>query len=153
MGWTDSHLHEFLIDGLRYGNRSGETDEDMENEKSFKLSQVVPGEKAKFSYIYDWGDYWDHQILVEKIVTRDEDVAYPVCLAGKRACPPEDCGGPPGYGELLEILGDPSHPEHEERFNWLPGDFDSEKFDAEAVNRVLSQTGKKPEKTWMKSRS
>ena len=153
MGWTNSHLHEFVIDGFRYGYPSGETDEDIENEKRYKLSQIVPGEKAKFSYIYDWGDYWDHEILVEKIVTHDEGIAYPVVLAGKRACPPEDCGGPSGYEELLKVLGDPSHPEHEDSFNWLPGDFDSDKFDIESVNKALSPSREKPKRTWVKSRS
>ena len=152
MGWTNSHLLEFVIDGFRYGDPSGEMGEDIENEKRFKLSQVVPEEKAKFSYIYDWGDYWDHEILVEKIVTHTESLAYPICLTGKRSCPPEDCGGISGYEELLEILGDPSHPEHEDSFNWLPGDFDSEKFDVESVNRSLSPAGNRRKKTRVKRR-
>jgi hypothetical protein len=153
MGWTDSHLHEFIIDGVPYGDTSVDTGRDMKNEKRYRLNQVVLGEKDKFSYIYDWGDYWDHEILVEKIVAHTESMAYPVCLAGRRACPPEDCGGPRGYEELVEILNDPSHPDHEDRFNWLPGDFDSERFDVESVNKALSQTGKKPKRTWMKRRS
>jgi hypothetical protein len=153
MGWTNSHLHNFIVDGVSYGDTSVDTESDMENEKKYKLTQVVTGEKFKFGYIYDWGDYWVHEILVEKIVAHPEPMAYPICLAGKRACPPEDCGGISGYEELLEILGDPSHPDHEDTFNWLPGDFDSEKFDMEFVNRALSPKVKKPKKTWVKKRS
>ena len=87
--------------------------------------------------MYDFGDGWEHDILVEKILPIEKGIHYPVCIDGKRACPPEDCGGPFGYEELLEILKDPSHPEHEEKFEWLPGDFDSEKFDIKYINREL----------------
>lgn len=140
MGRSDSHLHEFTIDGVSYGNASIETDmdEDVEDETRFKLHKVVPREKGKFHYLYDFGDSWEHEILVEKILPIEKGTRYPVCLTGKRACPPEDCGGAPGYENLLEILKDPSHPEHEDMFDWLPGDFDSEKFDIESVNRRLA---------------
>ncbi|MBI5251799.1 MAG: plasmid pRiA4b ORF-3 family protein [Desulfomonile tiedjei] len=139
MGWTDSHLHEFIIDGVSYGDPSLDVDmgDDVENEKRFNLHKVVPGEKSKFHYLYDFGDSWEHEILVEKILPIEKGTRYPVCLAGKRACPPEDCGGAPGYENLLEALKDPSHPEHEEMFEWLPGDFDSEKFDIKSINVEL----------------
>ena len=114
-----------------------DTGRDMKNEKRVNLSNLISREKTKFSYIYDWGDCWVHEILLEKIIPFQKGTRYPVCLAGKRACPPENCGGPSGYKELLEILSDPSHSEHEERFGWLSGDFDSEKFDMESVNRTL----------------
>ena len=140
MGWTDSHLHEFTIDGVSYGDPSIEMDmvEEAEDETKFRLHKVVPREEGKFHYLYDFGDSWEHEILVEKILPLGKGTRYPVCLAGKRACPPEDCGGAPGYENLLESLKDPSHPEHENMFDWLPGDFDSEKFDIEAVNRRLA---------------
>jgi len=139
MGWTDSHLHEFIINGVSYGDLSIDIDmgDDTRNEKSFKLHRVVPREKGKFHYLYDFGDCWEHEILVEKILPLEKGTHYPVCITGKRACPPEDCGGTSGYEELLEILKDPSHPEHEEMFDWLPGDFDSGKFDVELVNVEL----------------
>jgi len=140
MGWTDSHLHEFIIDGVTYGDTSVdmEMSEDMENERSFRLHRVVPREKGKSGYVYDFGDYWEHEILVEKILPVETGTHYPVCITGKRACPPEDCGGTSEYGELLEALQDPSHPEHEAMFEWLPEDFsDSEKFDVDSVNRSL----------------
>ena len=78
-----------------------------------------------------------HEILLEKIIPFQKGTRYPVCLAGKRACPPENCGGPSGYEELLKILGDPSHPEHEERFGWLSGDLLREVGQSESVNRTL----------------
>ncbi len=146
MGWTDSHLHEFEIDGVSYGDPSSDTGDEVENEKRIKLHRVVSGEKSKFSYTYDLGDCWEHEIMVEKILPKEKGVTYPVCMAGKRSCPPEDCGGAYGYQELLVILGDPSHPEHEERFNWLPGDLDSEKFDIDAANRMLNAMAKMSKK-------
>ena len=139
MGWTDSHLHEFIIDGVSYGDSSIDIDmgDDVEDEKRFKLHKVAPREKSKFHYLYDFGDSWEHEILVEKILPLEKGTHYPVCITGKRACPPEDCGGTTGYEELLKILKDQSHPEHEERVEWLPGDFDSEEFDIETVNGRL----------------
>jgi hypothetical protein len=127
MGWTNCHLHKFTADGISYGDTSIDTESPMNNEKRYRLNHIVRGEKEKFFYVYDLGDYWEHEILVEKMVVHAERLAYPVCITGKRACPPEDCGGPWGYEELLEILKDPSHPEHEERLDWLPRGFDSEK--------------------------
>src|SRR5271157_5158876 len=85
MGWTDSHLHEFRSGGISYGDTSMDTGREMKNEKSVSLSKLVSGEKERFSYIYDWGDYWEHEILVEKILPSQERAKYPVCLGGKRA--------------------------------------------------------------------
>jgi len=137
MGWADIHLHEFVVNGISYGDTSMDTGRDMKNEKRVSLSKVLSVEKTKFLYIYDWGHYWEHEILLEKRIPFQRGTRYPVCLSGKRACPPENCGGPSGYQELLEILSDSSHSKHEERFGWLSGDFDSEKFDMESVNRTL----------------
>jgi hypothetical protein len=96
---------------------------------------LITNEKEKFHYLYDFGDSWEHEILVEKILPLEKGTHYPVCVTGKRACPPEDCGGPYGYEELLEILKDPSHPEYEDRIDWLPEeDFDPETFYVELVN-------------------
>ncbi len=143
MGWTDIHLHEFVANGISYGDTSMDTGRDMKNEKRASLGKVFSGEKTKFLYIYDWGDYWEHEILLEKIIPVQKGTRYPVCLAGKRACPPENCGGTSGYKELLEVLSDPSHSEHEDRFGWLSGDFDSKKFDVASISRRLQILGKK----------
>lgn len=85
------------------------------------------------------GDSWEHEVLVEKVLPADPQVRYPVCLTGKRACPPEDCGGVGGYALFLEAIQDPEHPEHEALLEWVGGEFDSEVFDVDAVNRMLSQ--------------
>jgi len=138
MGWFDEHLHEFEIRGKLYTDPSTSMDEPGAiDEKTVNLAELLPYEEEKFLYVYDLGDWWRHDILVEKILPREKGTRYPVCLEGSRACPPEDCGGTSGYAELLEALGDPSHEEHEAMFDWLQGDFDSEKFDIEYVNKKL----------------
>jgi hypothetical protein len=136
MGWTNSHLHEFDVFGDPYGDPAVMEGE-VPDERKVTLGKLITGEKEKFHYLYDFGDSWEHEILVEKILPLESGTTYPICLKGKRACPPEDCGGPPGYEELLDALNDPSHPDHEDMFDWLPGDFDSEKFDVEEVNKRL----------------
>jgi len=76
---------------------------------------------AKFTYIYDFGDYWEHEITVERILSSNEELRHPVCIEGKRACPPEDCGGVHGYYELIQILKNPKHPEYRDHIEWLKG--------------------------------
>jgi len=139
MGWTNSHLHAFLIGGEEYGQPMPEYDFDVKNEQRVKLSQIITGEKFKFLYTYDMGDSWEHEILVEKVLPADLQVRYPVCITGKRACPPEDCGGVWGYAEFLEAIQNPDHPEHESMLEWIGGEFDSEFFDLDAINRMLRQ--------------
>ncbi|NEP17774.1 MAG: plasmid pRiA4b ORF-3 family protein [Leptolyngbya sp. SIO4C1] len=140
MGWYDCHLHEFEIFGKTYGQPMPDFDDlDIQNERSVRLNQFVTGEKFKFAYLYDMGDGWDHQILVEKVLPAEPDVRYPICIKGKRACPPEDCGGTWGYAELLETIGDPQHPEHESMLEWLGGVLEPERFDLEETNQRLKQ--------------
>ena len=129
MGWSSSHMHAFNIGGLFYG----ETDPELElkNENRVKLNSVARSEKSKFRYEYDFGDDWQHDILVEKILPVEPDVKYPRFITGKRACPPEDCGGAWGYASLLEAIADPEHEEHTESLEWFGEDFDPEEFDDE----------------------
>jgi hypothetical protein len=136
MGWHDCHLYEFGVGGQRYTDPRGMDDLGMEDAARVRLSQVAPREKAKFRYTYDFGDDWRHEILVEKVLPREADKAYPACIDGKRACPPEDVGGPWGYVEFVEAIGDPAHERHEEFVDWR-GEFDPEAFDPEAVNKRL----------------
>ncbi len=140
MNWLDYHLHEFDIAGKSYGNP--EFDEPMFapppiDEDSVKLSELHLKRKAKFSYLYDFGDNWKHELLVEEVLQPEPGTHYPVCTAGKKAAPPEDCGGIPGYYAFLEAIADPKHPEHEELMEWLEDDFDPEAFDVEEINRRL----------------
>ncbi len=137
MGWSDYHLHEFIIGEVSYGVPDKESMSDMKNEKNVRLSQIVSGEGMRFTYIYDFGDYWRHKILVEKILSPEQDTRYPICIKGKRACPPEDCGGIGGYYEFLEAIKDPDHPDHEDMLDWVGGSFDPEAFDLDEINATL----------------
>lgn len=137
MGWEGEHLHQFSIRGVLYSDRGDQFDLEIRDEARARLGEVVPRVKSKFLYEYDFGDGWGHEIQVEKILPAQEGTRYPVCLAGERACPPEDCGGIGGYDRLLEAIQDPNHPEHDERLEWLGEDFDPEAFHLEAINRAL----------------
>jgi hypothetical protein len=139
LGWTHSHLHQFVIGQRRIGmNNIDQFSDDLESEDEdrLKLNQVAL-EKSRFLYEYDFGDSWDHEILVEKVLPAIAGTRYPICLAGKRACPPEDCGGVGGYARMLEIVANPKHQEHGEMLEWLGGSFDPEAFDLNATNAIL----------------
>jgi hypothetical protein len=139
MGWTDSHLHQFVIGGESYGEPHPDYGDDMADERRYKLSRVVKGEKAKFRYEYDFGDSWLHQLVVEKVLPPEPGVHYPRCMTGKRNCPPEDCGGIWGYSDFLEAVQNTGHPEHRDMLEWVGGEFDPESFDVEEVNRALKR--------------
>jgi hypothetical protein len=130
MGWTNSHLHQFIIDDEYYG-------EDLKNEKRYRLNQFVERKGIKFIYEYDFGDGWEHTVHVEAILPVEKGKQYPVCLEGKRACPLEDIGGVDGYDDLLKIFRDPKHPEHNDMLEEFGDDFDPEFFDMEDVNLGL----------------
>jgi hypothetical protein len=140
MGWENSHLHQFMVDGTSYGEPDPALQElELKDEREAKLDQVAPMVGSRFIYEYDFGDGWQHEILVEQIAPTEPGVRYPVCLAGERACPPEDCGGIWGYIDLLKAIRNLDHPEHNEMIDWLGRDFDPEAFDLDATNRALKQ--------------
>lgn len=139
MGWTNSHLHQFTIQGEYYGEPDTDDFSEVADESTVQLEQVVTGEGFKFSYEYDFGDGWQHQLLVEKILPVESDVDYPICLKGKRACPPEDCGGIWGYGDFLDIIQNPKHPKHNHMLKRVGGKFDPESVDLEAIQEDLKQ--------------
>jgi hypothetical protein len=139
MGWTDSHLHQFTAGGIAYGQPDREYGLDVRDERRVALSQVLAREKAKLAYQYDFGDSWEHDVLVEKILAPEPGVRYPICIAGRRACPPEDCGGIWGYAGFIEAIRDPQHPEHDDTLEWIGGDFDPEQLDLDAINQELSR--------------
>ncbi|HJK86945.1 MAG TPA: plasmid pRiA4b ORF-3 family protein [Candidatus Megaira endosymbiont of Nemacystus decipiens] len=140
MGWEDYHLHQFDMtdpkngfevnignpDDLEYGRN-------IINEQKVKISKYFSSLNKKAFYEYDFGDGWEHTILLEKIIPQEAKVKYPRCIAGKRKCPPEDCGGLWGYEELLEIISDPKHPEYKERIEWLGNKFDPDDFNPEDI--------------------
>ncbi len=134
MGWTNSHLHEFSADNLRIGDTGEDVCElgdppDWE-ERDKKLSDYFSKDNTKVDYIYDFGDNWEHVIMLEAIESKKKGIKYPRCIDGARARPPENCGSTPGYYRLLKILADPKHEEHEEMKEWA-GDFEPEHFDKE----------------------
>ena len=139
MGWTDSHLHQFIANKKFYGVPDDDFELEMEDETKYKLAQLLKKEKDSIIYEYDFGDSWEHKILLEKILPDDGKTVLPVCIKGKRACPPEDCGGIWGYEELLETISDPKHPDHEDMLEWVGGGFDPEEFDLEEINEDLAE--------------
>ena len=143
MGWTNSHLHQFILGRTMYGIPDDEFGADfgieIEDENKYNLSQLLKKEKDSLKYEYDFGDGWEHKIILEKILPYESSLKVPSCIKGKRACPPEDCGGIWGYQDLIEVINDTSHPEHEEMLEWLGGDFDPEYFDVNEINEILSK--------------
>ncbi len=139
MGWENYHLHMFTIDGNRYSDAITDPDGELGtiDETKYKLHQLISGEGFRFEYEYDFGDGWDHRLLVEKILTVQPDVRYPTCIKGKRNCPPEDVGGIWGYEEFLKAIQDPNHPQHADYMEWR-GMHDSEAFDLEKINQALT---------------
>ncbi len=128
-GWYDCHLHEFEIDGVRFGTDDGEGwGPPPKSERRARLGTVA-GQGTAIRYVYDFGDDWVHRVVVEKVVRADPNVIYPSCVGGKRACPPEDCGGVWGYEEFLAAISDAGHPEHESMLEWVGGEFDPDAFD------------------------
>ncbi len=136
MGWENEHLHQFEIDGEYYSDP--DMMEEAESESKYTLNSFGFGEKDKFIYEYDFGDSWTHKIEVEKMLQPESGKKYPVCIAGKLAAPPEDCGGIWGYYNFLEVVKNPKHPEHEDMKEWLGDDFDPDYFDISEINEQLS---------------
>ena len=137
MGWTDSHLHSFHIGDRVYSNGEDLEELNMLAEKGHALGSLLGETIREFGYEYDFGDGWEHRIVVESIGKPVPDWFYPLCVAGERACPPEDVGGIHGYQEFLEAIADPDHEEHDRMLVWVGGAFDPEGFDINCVNREL----------------
>ena len=134
MGWENSHLHEFevLIPGETQKTYIGIPDEEWEQrvleEEDVPLVDYFSPQLQRIKYIYDFGDNWEHEILLEDILEPDPAVEYPLCLDGERACPPEDCGGPFGYLRILEAFKNPSAAENKTIIAWLDREYDPDAF-------------------------
>ncbi len=142
MGWTESHMHQFRLGRVYYGMTElepGGLGGDTLNEKKFTVADLAPAPKKKFIYEYDFGDSWEHEVLVEKVLPPDPAFKHPVCLAGANAGPPEDCGGIGGYYDLLEALADPKHEQHEEMKEWIGDEWDASRFNLAAINAGLKR--------------
>jgi Plasmid pRiA4b ORF-3-like protein len=142
-GWLDYHLHQFEIDGVEYSQPAPDGDDfglDFEDETGVLLSRMLPlpARRTRWTYEYDFGDGWRHEVLFEGCPPIDPRAEYPLCLEGERACPPEDCGGPWGYADFLAAIADPDHEQHEEMLTW-GGAFDPEAFDAEKATMGMRQ--------------
>jgi hypothetical protein len=141
MGWTDSHLHQFEKDGKYWGvpEHYEEDDIDVIDESRVAIGKVLRTEGDSILHLYDFGDDWRHDIMLENILPAPGAAFRPVCIAGARHCPPEDVGGVSGYEEFLEVVFDPAHKEHEHMISWAGGRFQPEEFSAMAVNDALSR--------------
>lgn len=145
MGWTNSHLHQFEIFDKRYGDPEllddGFDESSCIDSTKTKLSDITPnaGKRFKFTYEYDFGDDWEHEVLFEGSPPVDPKAKYPLCLEGERACPPEDCGGVWGYGDFLEAIANPKHEVHSSMLEWIGGRFDPEEFDPKQATKEMKK--------------
>jgi len=155
MGWQECHMHEFSAGDRHFGRPDPEARfmgmPPVENERRVRLSSVLGRIGAKVIYTYDFGDSWEHSIVLEKRLPSAPSIAYPICTDGQLACPPEDCGGIGGFYDLLDALRDPAHEEHKELQDWVGADYDPEALSIEAVNRILTRL--RPRRTTRSSRS
>ncbi len=138
MGWQDSHLHEFRAGELAIGMRDADdSPEDLQDENAWSLGKLLQTGVAEFDYLYDFGDDWEHRIIVEPATRGGAEGPSPLCLAGENACPPEDVGGPHGYAEFLHALADARDENHEQYLRWIGGVWDPRGFDLNRINRDL----------------
>ncbi len=138
MGWENSHLHRFTVDRRRHLGRFDAFDNQHHYASKVTLRLLLGEQDTKSLYYeYDFGDGWIHEVCNEKALPPEPGKLYPFCIGGERHCPPEDCGGPHGYQEMLEALRDERDPDHASTVEWIGRDFDPEAFDADAVNRRL----------------
>lgn len=140
MGWLDYHLWEMVIDGQTY---SLPMDEDWGTAppkvaSRKRLRDVLAPGTTRIDYVYDFGDNWEHSLIISDVRAGDPGTAYPRFIAGQRNCPPEDCGGIPGFYEMLEAKADPEHPDHADVTEWLD-DYDPNELDVFPINGLLGR--------------
>lgn len=144
MGWTNSHLHQFKIDGELYGDHdlldNGFEGFDGDDSTVTMINKIVPREGKRFTFVYeyDFGDCWEHEVLFEGCLRSEKGRRYPLCVEGERSCPPEDVGGIWGYTEFLEAVADPKHDRHDEFVEWA-GPFDAEHFDSVKLTKKMQR--------------
>jgi len=136
--WSGGHLHEFNAGGQRYGAADPDYDApgSVQSERTKLMSAITPSRTIE--YVYDFGDYWQHRIKVEKVLSPSE-LKLPVCIAGANAAPPDDCGGVPGYEDFVQAMANPKHPEHAQMKEWIGREWDPAEFDIEHINRWLAE--------------
>jgi Plasmid pRiA4b ORF-3-like protein len=144
MGWSNSHMHHFIVGKspnlLFIGAPDPHEDGDLmdeKNEDEIAISQVLTAAKPKMIYEYDFGDSWEHEVVLEKIAETEAGFSHPRCIEGENACPPEDVGGVWGYVDFLQAINNSEHKEHKTFLEWVGGEFDPEAFDPDSVNKLL----------------
>ncbi len=138
MGWENSHLHEYQVGKKRFGIPDNDFPGDPTlNEQNYVISDLLKQEKISLTYVYDFGDHWQHQLTLEKILPYTTECTLPYCLDGANACPPEDVGGTFAYADFISAINDPSHESHEDFMQWIGDDFSPTRFDASTINHQL----------------
>jgi hypothetical protein len=138
MGWTNSHLHAFRVGQKLYGMNYDEFPDGEIDEKTVTVLRALR-EVRRFTYEYDFGDGWEHDVVIEELTWSYFGLKFAVCLDGQNACPPEDVGGTGGYTEFLEAISDPQHDEHESYLEWVGGSFDPGEFNLANANALLQK--------------
>lgn len=147
MGWENYHLYEFTIDSYRIGQQFDDDGfngpHEVIDSQRIKIGDVLKSTGQELKYLYDFGDYWEHSLTLEKIID-DLIIPFPVCCDGGLCCPPEDVGGLSGYYDFVKIMNKPKHPEHKEYKEWvksklvaIDNKYNPQKFHMEKVNWVL----------------
>lgn len=139
MGWTNSHLHVFISDDICYGAVEEGAPATFVDEAKFRLEHLLKKEKDTLHYVYDMGDEWEHNIVLEKIIPYNVHTVLPSCIKASRACPPEDVGGAVGYKAFLDAISDKSHPHHRDMLDWIGGNFDADSIDLSLTNDLLQE--------------
>jgi len=140
MGWTNSHLHAFIDGSMEYAPVEFEVDGALYS-RTVHLDEIMDEDNPEIVYEYDFGDGWEHTLLLEKVLPADNQQQIPVCIGGKRNCPPEDVGGIWGYGDMLKILKKPGHKEYQSYIEWLGYEFDPGYFNMDEINEQLKRKG------------
>jgi len=138
MGWLDYHLWEFFVDERKYGIPDPDRPR-VKNGATTQLATILASGTTEFDYVYDFGDYWEHRIIVEQTNSAGTDAKYPRFLGGERRCPPEDCGGPPGYFDFIENIARKQSKKAKEALEWYGGPYNPDDIDAEQINITLAR--------------
>ncbi|MDO9547916.1 MAG: plasmid pRiA4b ORF-3 family protein [Candidatus Marinimicrobia bacterium] len=141
MGWGNGHLNQFIKDGIYYSLPYGDEwfEFDSIDYTGKRINELLLNEGDKLIYEYDFGDRWEHEIRLEQILHPETPLKHPVCIKGKRNCPPEDCGGVWGYADMLEILDNPQHKQYEDVIEWSGGEFDPDYFNLDEISEMLKE--------------
>jgi hypothetical protein len=137
-GWLDYLLSEFIVDARKYGIPDPDRPH-VKNGATTQLANILASGITEFDYVYDFGDNWEHRIIVEGTSKAETGGKYPRFLGGERRCPPEDCGGPPGYFDFIENIARKQSKKAKEALDWYGGPYDPDEIDVEQINITLGR--------------